>query len=194
MLLEPSTDSFSKLDQYLFALYLKEVYTAARSNDISISKEVFILEFYQNSGLIEDAILTKIFINDEESSLIKHAKDQQIDPSTGEVPPLTIIARAILLLRFSCGSCSYLFKRNNIVKSDLDFYIDKIGQDHGIWDIENPTDLKKLWVDINDMFIDFESYFETNTPSSILNLKESFVEYSDKYTQFSRAGLWGLGL
>lgn len=194
LLLEPSTDSFSKLDQYLFSLYLREIYTTASSSGIAISKEDFIKEFYKRSGLTEDSFLTTIFINNEESSLIKYAKNDQIDPSTGEVFPLTIVARAILLLRLCCGSCSFLFKRNNIVKNDLDFYINKVGQDYGIWDTINPTDLKELWTDINDLLVDFEQYFKANTPNNILNLKNTFVEYSDIYTQFSRAGLWGFGL
>ena len=45
-----------------------------------------------------------------------------------------------------------------------------------------------------DLLIDFEQYFEANTPSNIYNLKTTFTGYSEVYTQFSRAGLWGLGL
>lgn len=59
---------------------------------------------------------------------------------TGEVHSLTIIARAILLLRFCCGACSFLFKKNSISKNDLDFYIHKVGQSYGIWDTVNPEE------------------------------------------------------
>ena len=194
LLLEPSADNFSKLDQYLFALYLKEVYNNAVLNGFSITKDDFIKGLYNNSGLTEDLFLSRVFINDEESSLLKYAKDHQIDPGTGEVHSLTIIARAILLLRFCCGACSFLFKKNSISKNDLDFYIHKVGQSYGIWDTVNPEDLRDLWTDINDLLIDFEQYFEANTPSNIYNLKTTFTGYSEVYTQFSRAGLWGLGL
>ena len=68
------------------------------------------------------------------------------------------------------------------------------GQSYGIWDTVNPEDLRDLWTDINDLLIDFEQYFEANTPSNIYNLKTTFTGYSEVYTQFSRAGLWGLGL
>lgn len=190
-LLEPSTDSFLKIDQYLFALYLNEVYNSCGT---SMSRDNFIKDFYRNSGLSEDNILTRIFINNEESVLIKHAKDHQIDSITGDVLPLTIIARSILLLRFCSGACAFLFKKNGIRKNDLDFYINKVGQDYGIWDTVNPADLKDLWTDINDLLLDFEDYFNTSTPNNIYNLKHTFTEYSDIYTQLSRAGLWSLGL
>lgn len=192
--LEPSIDCFSKLDQYLFSLYLKEVYNAATSNRISLSKKDFIDDFYKNSGITEDIVLSKMFVNDEENLLIKYAKDAQIDPKTGEVLPLTIVSRAILLLRFCCGACSFLFKKNMIIKNDLDFYINKVGQNYGLWELVSPIDLKELWIDVNDLLIDFENYLRTSSPSNIFALKHSFLEYSDVYTQFSRAGLWGLGL
>lgn len=53
LLLEPSADNFSKLDQYLFALYLKEVYNNAVLNGFSITKDDFIKGLYNNSGLTE---------------------------------------------------------------------------------------------------------------------------------------------
>lgn len=74
LLLEPSADNFSKLDQYLFALYLKEVYNNAVLNGFSITKDDFIKGLYNNSGLTEDLFLSRVFINDEESSLLKYAK------------------------------------------------------------------------------------------------------------------------
>ncbi len=193
-LLEPAADNFSKLDQYLFALYLKEVYNNAVSNGFSITKNEFINRLYNNSGLTEDQFLSNAFLNDDNSLLLEYAKDHQIDPISGEVHPLTIIARSILLLRFCCGACSFLFNKNNISKNDLDFYIHKVGQNYGIWDTTSPDDLKNLWVDISDLLIDFKQYFETNDPSNVYNLKTTFLGYSEIYTQFSRAGLWGLGL
>lgn len=194
LLLEPSIDSFSKLDQFLFSLYLTEVYDSiTRNGGTSIQKDAFIRDFYNNSRLTEDPILTDIFITGKESSLIRHAKNSQVDLSTGDVFPLTIIARSILLLRLCCGSCSFLFKENDIQKRELDFYINKVGQEFGIWDA-NPTDLKELWIDISDLLIDFEEYFRNNEPQNMFSLKNTFSEYSDIYTQLSRAGLWGLGL
>lgn len=191
-LLEPSTDNFSKLDLYLFSSYLNEIYNRT-PNEYRTTKEDFINEFYCNSGLSVDSSLTKIFTS-ETCFLIEQANNLQVNPSTGEVFPLTIIARTILLLRLTCGACSFLFKKNDIQMSDLKFYIDKVGQDFGIWKEYNVDDLKDLWPEISDLLEDFSDYFEHQSPVNIFELKKTFAEYSEIYTQFTRAGFWGLGL
>ncbi|MGL4674015.1 MAG: hypothetical protein ACRCXK_04050 [Wohlfahrtiimonas sp.] len=194
LLLEPSEDCFSNLDRYLFALYLDEIYQNNIRSGINSSKEDFIGSFYQNSGLSIDQTLTDIFINNKMNSLILQASDNQIDTVTNNIKPLTIIARSILLLCFCSKACAYILKKNHIVKNDINFYISKVGQGIGLWRSEEPEQLSELWIDINDLIIDLKESLENDDPLNILDLRDCFPAYSEIYTQFSRVGLWGLGL
>lgn len=205
--LEPGASPFSKLDQQLLILYLNEVYTASIVNeeenptengstpvsDTSSQREEFIDQFLENAG-IEDPVLKNLFINNPPNTLLTQAADKQLDPATNEIKPLTIIARSILLLRCCSGACSFLFRQNNIKREDLEFYLNKIGDDLGIWDQTAPENLSDLWADISDLIDDSKEYFKDNNPPNIFTLRSSHPNYSDIYTQFYRVGLWGFGL
>jgi len=205
--LEPGASPFSKLDQQLLILYLNEVYTASIVNGgenptgngsttgspASPSRENFIDQFLENAG-IEDPVLKELFINNPSNTLLIQASDKQLDPITGDIKPLTIIARSILLLRCCSGACSFLFRKNSIKREDLEFYLNKIGDDFGIWDQTAPENLSDLWADIGDLLDDSKVYFKDNNPPNIFTLRSSHPNYSDVYTQFYRVGLWGFGL
>lgn len=196
-LLEPSGDTFSKLDQYLFSLYLTKVYDLyMASSQSTYDKNSFINDFFINSGLSYDSTLVNIFVNAKANQLITFANDSTIDTS-GDVKPLSIIARSILLLRFCTGACSYFFRANNIKRSDLNFYLDGVGRDWGLWNVAQPDNFVNLWDDICSLLDDFDDYLSSNNPSNIYNVRQDFMEYEKhffEYTQFSRACLWGLGL
>ncbi len=188
--LQPGTDSFDILDRYLFSLYLTEIYSKISS--ATITKEAFLDKFFQNSGMTPDIALKDIFINNKKHLLLQTAIDTQIDPVTNEIMPLTIIARALLFLRFCSGANSYFLKKHNISRTEINFYIEKIGSEFGIWDIPF-TDLKDLWIDIEVIIQDFQNFFTSGTPVNIYNLRKD-INYFEVYTQFSRVSLWGLGI
>lgn len=197
--LEPSIESFSKIDLYLLSSYLTRIYdsyTSSLSGNL-LDKSSYIDLFFQNSGLSNDRILTNVFVNNLSNTLINHSYDNNADPITGDSRPLSIISRAILLLRYSTGACAYLLKLSNISRQELNFYIDKIGKDWGVWDISQPVDFKNLWDDICILLEYFDEYLDLNTPSSLYTVRnelEEYTKYSYLYTQFSRAGLWGLNI
>lgn len=198
--LDPSIYAFSNIDQYLFSAYLNKIYDEYKSsfqNGDPMDKSAYIDLFFKNAGLTNDSNLTVIFKEDRPNMLIKHASDDSKDKITGNVKPLSIIARSILLLRYATGACAYLLKSNNIERSDLNFYFDEIGRDSGMWDSPRPEDFKSLWDDVFLLSEYFDEYLDENPDPSIFNIRNElgeFVNYSPIYTQFSRASLWGLGL
>jgi len=192
--LEPHSNSFSILDQQLFALYLDAIYiTANNRGGPQILKNDFLDGFFQNSGITKDPLLVDMFVNGTQSNIIKQALDTNYDLTNG-VKPLTVIARAILLLRFSLGACNFLLRQSNVNRSDINFYIQQIGEKFGIWDSSSPADLNDLWVDIDELLTEFDDYLKQTPPSNIYDFRTSFSNFSPIYTQFNRAGLWGLGI
>lgn len=197
--LDPSINAFSTTDLYLLSSYLTVVYDnyVSSSSTQPISKEEFIDHFFESSGLSSDRILKTIFIENIQNVIIEHAKDNNIDQGTGNIKPLSIIARAILLLRFATGACAFLLRSNHIGKDELNFYFDTIGKDSGMWDVEQPEDFKDLWDEIYLLTEYFDDYLDEHPDSGVFNMRNDmgeFINYSPIYTQLSRASLWGLGL
>ena len=199
--LDPSISAFNNIDVYLFSAYLSKTYDnyiqTISNKTIAIDKQTFIEKFFLQSGLTNDSILTDIFVHNKESDLIKYAKIESIDWTTGDVNPLSIIARSVLLLRFATGACSFQLKSHNITKADLDFYIDELGRELGIWDITKPVDFKDLWEDIYLLSEYFGEYLDLSSSSSLFKIRNELAEYNNcfyAYTQFTRASLWGLEL
>lgn len=194
--LQPVNDSFDLLDRHLFSFYLNEIYsrlsTTLRS---SVTKADFIDDFFTRSGLSPDYILRNIFTSGNVHPIIQTAMDTQIDTTTNEIKPLTIIARAILFLRFCSGANSFYLNKNNIQRSEMDFYINKIGDDFGLWSSSSPNELKDLWLEIEFLLEDFENFFAASSVApNIYDIRQEFKDYSETYIQFSRASLWGLGI
>lgn len=196
--LEPSTDSFSRIDIFLLSSYLTktyDIYVDSLVGTPSLDKASYIDLFLQNSGLSNDVILKSIFVNNQSSTLLTHSNDKTIDLDTGDVNPLSIIARAILLLRYSTGACAFLLKSNNINRQELNFYIDKVGKDWGMWDNSQPTEFKELWDEVSLLLEYCDEYLDGKSPSTIFKVRNELKEYSQYsylYSQFSRAALWGL--
>ena len=197
--LDPSISAFANIDLYLFSTYLTTIYDnyLVQRVPIPMGKEEYIDLFFESSGLTPDSILKAIFIDDKSNNLMLHAKDSSNDGITGDIKPLSIIARAILLLRFATGACAFHLRSNNINRNDLSFYFDMIGQDCGMWEIGQPDDLKELWDELFLLTDYFDEYLDTDPAPNIYKLRNDlgeYTKYSHIYTQFSRSALWGLGL
>ena len=192
-ILEPNdSNRFAVLDKYLFSIFLKKIHKNLTDAGIIYSMDQLLEETYSNAGLSMDLSLKSIFLSDFNHVIIEKALDKSIDEN--EMPdPFAIISRAILMLRVSTGSTSFLLKSANVTREDLNFYVDKVGIDGGFWNKdEMPEDFCDLWMDINDLLLDFENY-SSNPDLSLKQLIDENFNIST-YSQFNRAAIWGMGL
>ncbi len=138
------------------------------------------------------------------SSLRKYLKDplsgsQDIftwaqDPS---VPPKvnSVVSRATLLLRIANAVCASRLDQANVMKVDLEFWWDSLGQDCGFWESgDDPDVLTDLWMDVSNAISDVEVGLGTLGPQFTRVQAYKLVGSAVTLTQHPRALLWLLGL
>ncbi|MET3981164.1 hypothetical protein ABIB62_003759 [Mucilaginibacter sp. UYP25] len=194
-MLEPeNSNRFALLDKYLFKILFEKIFTVLTANGHQLTKEQLLDQTFVNARLPMDAQLKQLILTGANHTLLTHAQNHAID-AQGHAMPLSVIARAILMLRFSSGATGYLLKLAGITKANLQFYWNIIGVDYGFWDANaTPNSFITLWDLVNDSIEDIEDW-RTNPPGNI-NLKELHgqeIASMPIYTQFHRAGLWGTG-
>ncbi|MDR6809749.1 hypothetical protein J2Y45_006870 [Dyadobacter sp. BE34] len=111
-----------------------------------------------------------------------------------ETTPLSIIARASLLLRISVGMVSQLCSEANLEIKDLNFVWENYGIDNGFWAVgESPTSFNSLWNDISisieELNLDLADTSHSYDMHSIFHRNPEHVRY---LSQINRASLWGL--
>lgn len=182
-----ATDKYSLLDTYL----LRKLYDGLYS---SIGAPYVRRELIQNSfnqhGINDETLFN--FLDFQTPYNNDHIIFQQA--SIRQTTPLSIIARATLLLRISVGLVSQLYNAGGINKNELDFIWNNYAIDNGFWDTENiPADFNNLWTDIqpslNDLNIDINTPGINNSRFSIaLRNHQELLHLG----QINRACLWGL--
>jgi len=109
---------------------------------------------------------------------------------------IELVSRAILLLRIATGACSLHIAATHLSRSELNFWLESIGTDRGIWPQgQQPTEFIDLWEDINSAL---EEIPETNGESTPPGLER--YDYLEKYSasiskleEHERVAIWGLG-
>tara|TARA_A100000171_G_scaffold27215_1_gene25388 strand:+ start:4924 stop:6294 length:1371 start_codon:yes stop_codon:yes gene_type:complete len=200
-LMEPSQSSrFQVLDRHLLKMFLQKLYTqlspaikATLTLEEAIKSTFDVLGESHNQSFID-------FLKDTSTShkIFLEAQEIAIDPTTGSINALAVIARATLMLRISTGSTSVIFKEAGISMQDLDRLWDQYGIDSGLWSSGNaPQDFIELWDDIQDHIQDIDDWAEIRKPDlSLFHIYEdaSIPLSFNYYKQFNRAGLWGLAI
>lgn len=193
-ILEPNeTNRFASIDKYLFSIFLKRIYETIQQAEIDYSMDQLIEETYSNAGKSIDLSLKSILSLNSEHILLEKAKKKTKEDNNEITDPFAIISRAILMLRVATGSTSYLLKSANVTKEELKFYINRIGIDGGLWDMEEmPVDFCDLWTDIANLMVDFEdSFFDSDLTLKKLNDNHFSIS---TYSQFNRVAVWGLDI
>ena len=106
-----------------------------------------------------------------------------------------VIARALLMLRLASAATSVLLSDANISRSDLEFWLDPLGADHGLWESINDVQafedlMAEVWTakDSADQCIArFQGVHSVSSTGRCL-LDNAVL------TQFLRAPMWLLGL
>lgn len=195
-LLEPENSSrFTLLDKHLFKILFKRIYAQLVRNGSQLTQLQILDQMFQNAGRTMDIQLRNIVSLPDDHSIIQLAKNNVINTQTGYAEPLSIIARAILMLRISSGTVSNLFTNTRTNRNELDFYFELEGTELGFYDQNSiPQNFTSLWTIINDTILEIEDWI--NTPPPTINLKafyEEQLEYKLYFPQFNRAAFWGTG-
>ena len=124
------------------------------------------------------------------SSILTWAQDTSVPPSTNSV-----LSRATLLLRLANAMCAERFENASVVKEDLRFWWDRVGQDHGFWATGDEPDIfDDLWTQVKDASAEVRSEIAgKGTPISMAVLND-ILGPRVPLTQHQRALLWMLRL
>lgn len=114
---------------------------------------------------------------------------------TAVPPPMqAVLARGTLLLRIANAVCAKRFRDARISKEDLQFWLQRFGDDKGLWseytDIDSFAD---LWPEVDDARDDAQAKINMIASPKMSDLGEIFGQVV-ALTQYSRAPLWLLGV
>ena len=124
------------------------------------------------------------------SAILTWAQDKSDPPSTNSV-----LSRATLLLRLANAMCAERFEHASVVKEDLRFWWDRVGQDCGFWATgDEPEIFDDLWFQVQDASREVRSEMaQKATPISMVDLN-GILGPRVPLTQHQRALLWMLRL
>src|SRR6185437_14654280 len=196
-LLEPSgSNRFHLLDKYLFAMLFNQIHENAVPSSTPLTKTDRMNQTLISAGTgIDPSLITMINANNP-PLLLSNSLNKVIDTLTGFIDPLSVIARALLMLRISSGATNFLLSNAGISKRELNFYWELVGVDYGFWKPGSmPPTFEDLWTDIDEAIVDVSDW-SSNITAANNNLKSLFeknIPSQNFYTQFNRAAFWGTG-
>lgn len=191
-LIEPnSTDKFALLDKYLFSRLFHNIHQNSLPPSANITLQQLISQTFTASGSGDDEAIKSIVAQGITNKLFATARTPTITSVTGELMPLNIISRALLLLRISSGCVFDLMTSAGVNKNQIDFYLNNLGNNNGFWKGVTPTNFDVLWDDITDSISFMDEL--TQEPKDII-LKDLYEEWPKElhyFKQISRASFWG---
>ena len=118
------------------------------------------------------------------------AKDTSNPPKVNAV-----LSRATLLLRIANAVCALKLDQANVMKDDLRFWWDLLGQDYGYWNPgDEPDTFTDLWSDVSNALGDVYISLQTESQPFTMAGVHQIIGPSVSLTQHSRALFWLLGL
>lgn len=195
------TNRFHLMDKYLLRILLQELYESLSSSVRAVNTlKDLIIDTLNNLGLSQNGTLIN-FLSDTapiSHPLFAESNNHSVDPVTGLLNPISVIARATLMLRVAAGNVSLICTKAGISKADLDFLWDSFGAESGFWQAGNvPADFCDMWEDLKEYIDQVEDWVSTKgTTTTLYDLynDSEMPTAMNYYTQFHRAGLWGLAI
>lgn len=116
-----------------------------------------------------------------------------ISPGQISSDHLSIISRAILLLRLACGASSDLMIESGIQNSDLTFWREEVGVARGLWETGGaPIDFTDLYSDIAEALDDIEVFQGNGPPATqtAFKISRDLAHRLAVLASHERASLW----
>lgn len=140
---------------------------------------------------LRDYLLRKTHPRD--SLLMQEA--QKTDDTDNPRYHLQILARAVLLLRFSTGAARHLLGHANIRAPDLQFWFERYGSHHALWEAATPPDNPlELWSDIKDCLDGTSVFIAKSHPAgfSLHGWQQAQPQDIAAFSSCELIGIWGL--
>lgn len=195
---EPSaSERFSLLDRYLLRHALETTYRMGTGIRYLGSPFVrFVENAMTNLGISTSGLLREFLLGRRERAnhpILKEAKKKGQD-SRRRLRPVSIIARAILLLRLASAATEDLLSSQAIDLSDFDFWWSDLGEGIGLWGRgARPMQMADLWAEVQPMLDDIERWCNGHPPSTtMIEARRDLAYELWQLTQFQRAGLWAM--
>jgi hypothetical protein len=190
--LEPSgSDKFALLDKYLLSKLFKNIYDNNTLGGSGRSLIDITNKTFTNAGLSMDLSIKTIINTGTNNQLLQNAKDPAIDSTNGELKPLHIISRALLMLRIASGCTRELLNSAGITNANIDFYLNNLGNNNGHWKGATPNNFEVLWEDISDSIDFIDELIAEPDDINLVDLYSAFAKELHHFKQISRACFWG---
>lgn len=190
--IEPNgSDKFALLDKYLFLMLFQKIHNNPGISGSGISLEDLTDRTFTAAGLNQDPSIRSIMASGINSSILTYAKDRAISQPNGELMPLNIISRALLMLRISSGCAFDLMNSAGINKGNIDFYINSLGNNSGYWKGATPTNFQNLWGDVNESIMFIDEMLQDGDDIILSDLYKDWPSELHYFKQISRASFWG---
>ena len=207
--LEPDSEArFTELDRHLLRIVLVSGYIGATEEEDSggspnvelvLNQEGFKEEveyLLMGMGMADSTKeYLRYFLTDSqlvELAVIRMANGKSRVGTSNHVAE--VMSRATMLLRLATGAAALLLSDAGIERSDLEFWVDAIGTERGIWSPQRPPgQLIELWEPIDAILEGIDSETGGTDPSH----HELWDKRPKEFTvlgECERVALWGLGL
>ena len=121
-----------------------------------------------------------------------------LDRARETTPPPTVdsvLARATLLLRIANAVCAQRLAEASVLKEDLRFWWDRLGQDNGFWiQGSEPDPFSDLWADVSNSISSINGAIKNHQSPVPMSTVHQIAGPVVPLTQCSRSLFWLLGL
>lgn len=190
--IEPNgSDKFALLDKYLFSNLFSKIHSKNIPAASGLVLDDLINNTFVAAGMTTDLTVKTIIDSGVSNSLLIAARSNAIQEPSGELMPLNIISRALLMLRIASGCTYELMSSTGITKNSIDFYLNNLGNNNGHWKGPTPGTFEVLWEEISDSIGIIDEL--VNEPEDFV-LNDLYRDYSVElhhFKQISRACFWG---
>ena len=185
--LQPSSDRGGALiDQDLLALALSRA--RDRQNLSQLQWEQFV-----DQHLPAASYSLRAYLKSPQSGahdIFTWAQDASVPPKVNAV-----LSRATLLLRIANAVCALKLDQAHVMKDDLRFWWDSLGQDCGYWTPgDEPDTFAELWTDVSNAIGDIDVILQTYGSPITMSESHQVMGPAVSLTQHPRALFWLLGL
>lgn len=190
-----AANRFAILDQILLRKILLAVYERRKTTRMDF--EQFVATSMVNLGLGTDSRLYRVMTssNPITNEILKNAEKTAFHKTTG-TDPVPVLCRAFILLRIASAAVENFLEKSSISSSDIEFWWSNFGINNGLWTPGNPPEqMSDLWSDIDEAILGLEDFLD----QADTNICVTQAHYSVPYElwqvkQFTKAGLWAIGL
>lgn len=194
-LLEPSPAStFQEFDRYLFRSSLEaaaELHPSFNGHNLAAIVTAAVGRLDQATVLrLGQGFLLRNHPFESDPSVISWARHRQPLPMS----PFPAISRSMMLLRLATGvTKSTLSAAGTPLPNALDFWIDSIGLNRGLWGAGGrPADLFDLWTDIEIGLTDLDAERMAGGPATFHSWLNNLPGNQTLLTSAERAALWSV--